>query len=65
VLLCARQLGINAVLPWAPLALGRAVLTLAGLSARHDLYAAVLGIGAPWGAGLLLRQAYRLPQVTG
>ena len=57
------QLCVNAMMPSAPLALGRAALTLIGLSARYDLYAATLGMSVLWGAGLLLRQVYRLPQV--
>ena len=57
------QLCVNTVLPLAPLALGRAVLVLAGLSARHDLYAVILGAYVLWAGGLLLRQIYRLSQV--
>ena len=57
------QVCVNTVLPTAPLATGDAVLALVGLSARHDLYAAILGIIVLWSAGLLLRQVYRLPQV--
>ncbi len=58
----ALQLCVNTVLPLAPLALGRAVLVLGGLSARHDLYAAILGAYVLWAGGLLLRQIYRLSQ---
>jgi len=61
--LCVQQLCVNTVLPLAPLALGRAVLVLGGLSARHDLYAAILGAYVLWAGGLLLRQIYRLSQV--
>ncbi len=57
------QLCVNTVLPLAPLALGRGVLALAGLPARHDLYAAVLGVYVLWAAGLLARQVYHLSQV--
>lgn len=39
-------------------------MRLAGLSARHDLYAAILGIYVLWAGGVLLRQVYRLSQVT-
>ena len=60
----APQLCVNTVLPLAPLALGRGVLLLAGLPARHDLYAGILGIYVLWAGGLLLRQVYRLSQVT-
>ena len=54
---------MNTVLPLAPLALGRSVLALAGLPARHDLYAAVLGVYVLWAAGLLARQVYHVSQV--
>ena len=57
------QVCVNTAVPTAPLAIGDAMLGLAGLSSRHDLYAAILGIMTLWGAGLLFRQVYRLPKV--
>lgn len=58
----ALQLSVNTVVPLLPLAAGHAVLALAGLPPRHDVYAAILGMYLLWGASLIARQLARLAQ---
>ena len=55
---------LNTLVPLLPLAAGHAALSLAGLPARHDITAVILGVYLLWAAAMVLRQLSRLAQVT-
>ena len=57
------QMVLNTLGPLLPLAVGHAALALAGLPARHDITAAILGVYLLWAAAMALRQLSRLARV--
>ena len=53
----------NTLVPLLPLVAGHGALALAGVPARHDVYAAIMGTYLLWAAALIVHQLSRLARV--